>query len=155
MFSKVHDRISTEPAGSLLLLKPEIERDVLVVRRDILAMIQHSIVLEPATRRLWRKNHVSEGELRDHEILFSCRLVLPRHDLSGRLAPPLVHLFLPLIIEFAEPSEIRFDRDQGCCSGFNESFKFAWRPCPDVCSIKRHHPDKLGLVWNLAFNGVP
>ncbi len=115
VLSEMHDLIRTEPAGFLLLLKPEIERDVLVVRRDVSVVVQHRVVLKPAACRLWRKDHVPKRELWDHEVLVSGRFICPDHDLSWRLPPPLVHLFLPLCLKFTEPFEIRFNGNQGRC----------------------------------------
>ncbi len=117
-------------------------------------MVQDRVILKPAPCRLGCEDHVSERELWDHEVLLPCRFIRPDHNLAWRLAPSLYHLILPRLFEFVEPVEICLDRKQGRCPGCDESLEFSRCPCPDICPVERHHPDKYGFVWYLTFNRV-
>ncbi len=91
------DRISL-----ILLPEPEIEREVLVVRRKFLVVVERIVVLEPAAGGLRRKHHIiPEIDLRDYEILI--RLILPDHNIAWGRTPSLKHLFLPLCGQFHKP----------------------------------------------------
>ena len=58
--------------SSVFVLEPEVEGNVLVVRRQVLGMVEGIIVLQPAPCRLGSKNYpFSDFDLRDYKVFFS------------------------------------------------------------------------------------
>ncbi|KAF5039987.1 hypothetical protein DSECCO2_538180 [anaerobic digester metagenome] len=133
----MHKGITTKSAFFFGVLEPEIERNVLVVRRKFRIVIKGFTVIKPASRRLRSQKHVIPY-LNSGDYKISSTLVFPDHDLSRSRAPLFNNLLLFLFRKFREPYFICAFRDENYLACSNHLLEFSGSPGTYIDALGKH-----------------
>ena len=122
----VHHRVDLEPS-----LEPQVGRHVLVVRRQVLRLVQRLQVLGPSAVGLRQQHHPPHVHRGDHELQRA--VALHRHDVRLRRRPPVTdHVLAEVLGQLGEPSLVLIQRDQGRAVVRQQRVQLPRRPAGNV-----------------------